>query len=682
MTVAMLGSLALAAVTAGQAGLIPRELLFGNPDRAAARLSPDGEWLSFLGPLDGVLNVWIAPTGDLAAARPLTRDTGRGISQYFWTYDGRHLLYMQDTAGEENFHVYRVDIRSGEVKDLTAIDGVRAMVVGTSHRHPGTVIVGLNDRNPQLHDLYRLDLASGERELLAENPGFVGWGLDDDLNLRFAVQPTPDGGMALLKPTDAGGWEPWQVVPQEDSMTTNLIGFNQAGDAAYLLESRGRNTAALMLMDIDTGETTQIAEDPRADVSGVMLHPTENTVQAWASTYARTEWRAIDPAVADDLAFLARHCDGEVEVTSRTLDDRTWIVADSQDDGPVRYFLYRRGDGAATRRVGSRGRRATAGGRGELTFLFTNRTALEQVALAPMHSPVIPTRDGLEMVSYLTLPLGSDADGDGVPDRPLPLVLWVHGGPWSRDEWGYNPIHQWLANRGYAVLSMNYRGSTGFGKEFLVASNLEWGGKMHDDVLDSVQWAIDQRIADPAKVAITGGSYGGYETLVGMTFSPEVFACGVDIVGPSNLITFIESIPPYWKPMLDLMHTRIGDSTTEEGRALLTERSPLTRADRIARPLLISQGANDPRVKKAESDQVVEAMRANGIPVTYVLYPDEGHGWERPQNRLSFFAVMEAFLAEHLGGAFEPIGEAFTDSSLQVLEGADQVPGLAAALGG
>lgn len=682
MTVAMLGSLALAAVTAGQAGLIPRELLFGNPDRAAARLSPDGEWLSFLGPLDGVLNVWIAPTGDLAAARPLTRDTGRGISQYFWTYDGRHLLYMQDTAGEENFHVYRVDIRSGEVKDLTAIDGVRAMVVGTSHRHPGTVIVGLNDRNPQLHDLYRLDLASGERELLAENPGFVGWGLDDDLNLRFAVQPTPDGGMALLKPTDAGGWEPWQVVPQEDSMTTNLIGFNQAGDAAYLLESRGRNTAALMLMDIDTGATTQIAEDPRADVSGVMLHPTENTVQAWASTYARTEWRAIDPAVADDLAFLARHCDGEVEVTSRTLDDRTWIVADSQDDGPVRYFLYRRGDGAATRRVGSRGRRATAGGRGELTFLFTNRTALEQVALAPMHCPVIPTRDGLEMVSYLTLPLGSDADGDGVPDRPLPLVLWVHGGPWSRDEWGYNPIHQWLANRGYAVLSMNYRGSTGFGKEFLVASNLEWGGKMHDDVLDSVQWAIDQRIADPAKVAITGGSYGGYETLVGMTFSPEVFACGVDIVGPSNLITFIESIPPYWKPMLDLMHTRIGDSTTEEGRALLTERSPLTRADRIARPLLISQGANDPRVKKAESDQVVEAMRANGIPVTYVLYPDEGHGWERPQNRLSFFAVMEAFLAEHLGGAFEPIGDAFTDSSLQVLEGADQVPGLAAALGG
>lgn len=682
MTVAMLGSLALAAVTAGQAGLIPRELLFGNPDRAAARLSPDGEWLSFLGPLDGVLNVWIAPTGDLAAARPLTRDTGRGISQYFWTYDGRHLLYMQDTAGEENFHVYRVDIRSGEVKDLTAIDGVRAMVVGTSHRHPGTVIVGLNDRNPQLHDLYRLDLASGERELLAENPGFVGWGLDDDLNLRFAVQPTPDGGMALLKPTEGGGWEPWQVVPQEDSMTTNLIGFNQAGDAAYLLESRGRNTAALMLMDIDTGETTQIAEDPRADVSGVMLHPTENTVQAWASTYARTEWRAIDPAVADDLAFLARHCDGEVEVTSRTLDDRTWIVADSQDDGPVRYFLYRRGDGAATRRVGSRGRRATAGGRGELTFLFTNRTALEQVALAPMHCPVIPTRDGLEMVSYLTLPLGSDADGDGVPDRPLPLVLWVHGGPWSRDEWGYNPIHQWLANRGYAVLSMNYRGSTGFGKEFLVASNLEWGGKMHDDVLDSVQWAIDQRIADPAKVAITGGSYGGYETLVGMTFSPEVFACGVDIVGPSNLITFIESIPPYWKPMLDLMHTRIGDSTTEEGRALLTERSPLTRADRIARPLLISQGANDPRVKKAESDQVVEAMRANGIPVTYVLYPDEGHGWERPQNRLSFFAVMEAFLAEHLGGAFEPIGDAFTDSSLQVLEGADQVPGLAAALGG
>jgi dipeptidyl aminopeptidase/acylaminoacyl peptidase len=313
-------------------------------------------------------------------------------------------------------------------------------------------------------------------------------------------------------------------------------------------------------------------------------------------------------------------------------------------------------------------------------FLFTDRQALEGQPLVNMHSAVIRSRDGLEMVSYYSLPPGSDSDGDGRPDEPLPAVLFVHGGPWARDMWGYHPYHQWLANRGYAVLSVNFRGSTGFGKAFVNAGDLEWGAAMHDDLLDGVAWAVEEGIADPGRVAISGGSYGGYATLVGLTFSPETFACGVDIVGPSNLITLVESIPPYWQPMIELFTNRMGDHRTDEGRALLQERSPLTYVDRIRRPLLIGQGANDPRVKQAESDQIVQAMQEKVIPVTYVLYPDEGHGFARPENNMSFSAVAEAFLAPILGGRSEPIGNDFEGSSITVPVGVEEVPGLDEAL--
>jgi dipeptidyl aminopeptidase/acylaminoacyl peptidase len=294
-----------------------------------------------------------------------------------------------------------------------------------------------------------------------------------------------------------------------------------------------------------------------------------------------------------------------------------------------------------------------------------------------MRPVVIPARDGLKLVSYLTLPPEVDEDR---PPRPLPMVLDVHGGPWARDEWGFNAVHQWLANRGYAVLSVNFRGSTGFGKEFTNAGNREWAGKMHDDLLDAVDWAVEQKIADRGRVAILGGSYGGYATLVGLTFSPDVFACGVDIVGPSNILTLLSTIPPYWQPMVQMFKDRVGDFTTHEGKTFLEERSPLSRVDRIARPLLIGQGANDPRVKQAESDQIVRLMRQKEIPVTYVLYPDEGHGFARPENRLSFNAVVEAFLAQHLGGRYEPVGDDFAGSSISVPTGADGVPGLSEAL--
>jgi dipeptidyl aminopeptidase/acylaminoacyl peptidase len=298
-----------------------------------------------------------------------------------------------------------------------------------------------------------------------------------------------------------------------------------------------------------------------------------------------------------------------------------------------------------------------------------------------MHAPVVESRDGLNLVCYLSLPPGSDPDGDGRPSEPLPMVLYVHGGPWARDQWGLNPYHQWLANRGYAVLSVNYRGSTGFGKEFINAANGEWAGKMHDDLLDAVGWAIDEKIAIADKVAIAGGSYGGYATLVGLTFTPDVFACGVDIVGPSSLVTLLENVPEYWVPFMPVFKSRLGDVETKAGRAELLKRSPLTRVDQIRRPLLIAQGANDPRVKQLESDQIVAAMTEHEIPVTYVLYPDEGHGFRRPENRKSFNAVAEAFLAEQLGGRFEPVGDDFRGATIQVPTGADEVPGLADALG-
>jgi dipeptidyl aminopeptidase/acylaminoacyl peptidase len=348
-------------------------------------------------------------------------------------------------------------------------------------------------------------------------------------------------------------------------------------------------------------------------------------------------------------------------VASRTLDDKTWIVAYTMDDGPVRYYLYDRD-------------------KKEAKFLFTNRKSLEGQPLAKMHPEVIKSRDGLNLVSYLTLPIDSDPDHAGRPKGPLPMVLLVHGGPWGRDNWGYNSQHQLLANRGYAVLSVNYRGSTGLGKKFTNAGNKEWAAKMHDDLIDAVEWAISEKIADPKRVAIVGGSYGGYATLVGLTFTPERFACGVDIVGPSNLFTLLSTIPAYWAPALQMFKDRVGDPTTPEGKKLLNERSPLNFVDKIERPLLIGQGANDPRVKQAESDQIVRAMQNKQVPLTYVLFPDEGHGFARPENNLAFFAVAEAFLARQLGGRYQPIGNDFDGSTITSPEGSDQSPGLAEAL--
>jgi len=641
--------------------LIPREVLFGNPDKSSVQLSPDGTKISYRAPVDGVMNVWVGPADDPTAAKPVTHDTNRGIRIYGWTYTNEHILYIQDKEGDENWRAYSVNLNTGETIDLTPLEGVQARIQQFSPKFPNEFLVALNDRVPQLHDLYRVNIDTGERTLVLENEGFLGFVTDDDFNVRFAMRLTPDGGNQILKATEEGGWEPFMEILMEDILTTSPVWFDKTGKTLYMIDSRSRDTSALFALDLETGEQTLIAEDPKADLSDVMVHPTEKNVQAVAFTYERKHWQILDESIAEDLAYLRTVADGDVEVTSRTLDDSYWMVVYLMDNGPVRYYRYNREAQ-------------------EAQFLFTHRGELEGLPLVEMHPVVVKSRDGLNLVSYYTLPVESDSDGDGYPTEPLPMVLYVHGGPWFRDNWGYNPIHQWLANRGYAVMSVNFRGSTGFGKAFINASNLEWGKKMHDDLIDAVDWAIREGIADAEQVAVMGGSYGGYATLVGMTFTPETFACGVDIVGVSNLVTWMETIPPYWAPQIELFATRIGDHRTEEGRALLTERSPLTYVNQIQRPLLIGQGANDPRVLQAEADQIVQAMQEKGIPVTYVLYPDEGHGFARPENSLSFFAVTESFLAECLGGRYEPIGDDFEGSSITVPVGTEEVPGLTEAL--
>jgi len=641
--------------------LIPREVFFGNPDKITVRLSPDGTRISYLAPVDGVLNVWIGPADDPDLAEPVTNDTDRGIRSYFWAYTNEHILYLQDRAGDENWRVYSVNLKTGETTDLTPLEGVQARIQAVSQEFPEEILISLNDRDPTLHDIYRANITTGEKSLVMENEGFVGFTTDDAYNVRFAMRLTPAGGSEIFQATEEGGWEPFMEIAMEDLLTTGIVGFDETGTVLHMIDSRDRNTAAFFALDLGTGEQTLIAEDPRADTSDLMIHPTEKIVQAVAFTYERKHWQIVDESIAGDLAYLKTVADGDVEIVSRTLDDDYWMVAYSLDDGPVQYYRYDREEKSAE-------------------FLFTHRRALEGLSLAKMYPAVIESRDGLDLVSYYTLPIGSDSDSDGRPDEPLPMVLFAHGGPWARDNWGYNSMHQWLANRGYAVLSVNFRSSTGFGKAFLNAGNLEWGGKMHDDLIDAVNWTVQEGIADPDRVAIMGGSYGGYATLWGMTNTSDTFACGVDIVGISNLITLLETIPPYWEPQIELFATRVGDHRTEEGRAFLARRSPLTYADQIKNPLLIGQGANDPRVKQAESDQIVQAMQDANIPVTYILYTDEGHGFARPENRLSFYAVTDAFLAEHLGGRYEHIGDDFEGSSIIVQSGAEEVPGLAEAI--
>ncbi|MBX3695192.1 MAG: S9 family peptidase [Steroidobacteraceae bacterium] len=653
------GSISASAADAGP--LIPRAALFGNPTQTQARLSPDGKHLSYIAPRDGVLNVWVAPFGRLDEAKPITQDTKRGIRQHFWSYDNRHVLYLQDQGGDENWRVHSVEVATGKDIDLTPLAGVQAQLLGASPWRPDVVLVGLNDRKPEWHDLYEIVIATGERKLVEQNDQeFAGYLEDGGLKPRIAVKFGADVNEMFVR-NIKGGWDSLLKYGPEDSQTTRPIVIEGEGTNALLVSSIGRDTAALVRVDLTTRAQTVLGVSDRADVADVWIEPVSHRPQAWSANYLVNSITALTPQAQKDIDTLTKALGPQFEVTSRTLDDRKWVVVVDDPVTSLVTWLYDRDSGAVTK-------------------LFDQRPALVGAPLAPMLPLEIESRDGLNLVAYLTLPKGSDANGDGRPDRPLPLVLNVHGGPWARDSYGFDPEHQWLANRGYAVLSVNYRGSTGFGKRFINSGNREWAAKMHDDLLDAVDFAVREKITTADSVAIYGGSYGGYATLVGLTFTPERFACGVDIVGPSNLETLLGSIPPYWKSFFEELALRVGDPRTEEGRKLLRERSPLTHVAAISRPLLIMQGANDPRVKQAESDQIVAAMKAKKLPVTYVLYPDEGHGFARAPNRTSSYAISEGFLSKCLGGRYESVGNDFDGSSVQVLEGADFVPGLADAL--
>lgn len=641
------------------APLIERAKLFGNPTKAQGRLSPDGQWLSWIAPRDGVLNIWVAPASDPDKARALTAEKVRPIRQHFWSPDSKLIMFVNDAGGDEDFHLFGVPVGGGEARDFTPFAKTTATVVGTSNRVRDRILVGLNNRDPRWHDVHSLDLATGKLTLVRQNDGYTAFIADEDLALRVAIRPNRAGGQDYFRITDGKVEDkPFLTHGLEDSQTVQPLGFTADGKTLYWIDSRNRDTAAAFAMDWATGTMTPLAEDGRADIENALSHPTTGKLQAVAVNYLKPEWKVLDKAVADDIAFLNKEL-GEWLLSSRTDADDRWVVATDNSNRASSTYLY---DRKAKR----------------LTKLFDSRPELADAPLAKMRPVEIRARDGKTLVSYLTLPV----DAGDKPGKPLPMVLLVHGGPWARDTYGFDRETQFLANRGYAVLQVNFRGSTGFGKSFTNAGDGEWGRKMHDDLLDAVDWAVKGGYADPKRVAIMGGSYGGYATLAGLTFTPTTFACGVDIVGPSNLFTLLSTVPPYWESFRKQLIARMGDPDTPEGQAWLKERSPLTYADRIQRPLLIGQGANDPRVKQAESDQIVAAMQAKNIPVTYVLFPDEGHGFAVPANNIAFMAVTENFLANCLGGRAEPIGDTVKASSAKVPHGARYAPGLEEALKG
>jgi dipeptidyl aminopeptidase/acylaminoacyl peptidase len=584
--------------------------------------------MAYLAPVNNVLNIWVRTIG-VEDDRVVTKDVDRGIRIYFWAADSKHIMYLQDVGGNENWRLYGVNLKTNKVKDLTPFENVQVQVVAWNKHFPNELLIAMNKEDPRFHDVYHLDLTSGELQMVAKNPGnVIGWVADTNFKVRGAMVATPDGGFNLMsRKNEAAPWEKLVTWGPEDSLNSGPVSFSKDGRHIYLLDSRNVNAARLVKMEVSTHNIEVIAADPQYDVRDVMIHPDTYKIQAVSFTKERTEWKVLDESIRDDFAAIGKLDDGDFFVYNRDNADDTWLVGFTADNGPISFYAF--------------DRKSEEG-----TFLFDNRPDLNNYTLASMEPISFTSRDGLTIHGYITYPPGKGR-------KNLPMVLNVHGGPWGRDIWGYNPEAQWLANRGYACLQVNFRGSTGYGKEFLNAGDKEWGGKMHDDLVDAVNWAVEQGIADPEKVAIYGGSYGGYATLVGATFTPDLFCCAVDICGPSNLITLIETIPPYWSTMLATFYKRVGNPETE--KEFLKSRSPLFKVDQINIPMLIAQGANDPRVKQAESEQIVEAMKKKGIEGEYMLFPDEGHGFAKRENRLKFYAAAEKFLAQHVGGRFEEV---------------------------
>lgn len=614
--------------------LIPRELLFGSPtnSKSSPDISPDGKHVSYiaLAPENPVYNVWVKSIGK-ADDRVITQDKKRPVSWYYWQPDSEHILYLQDKDGDENLHLYQVNLQTKNTRDLTPFEGVQAQVVRLDLNWPDEMLIALNWEDRKRHDVYRLNLKNGAVELDTRNPGDVTeWTVDNRLQVRAAKVATPDGGTEILvRANQKAKWRSFQKWGPDESPGW-VAGFTPNNKGIWIVSSVGANASRLMEFDVASGKGRVMAQDPNYDVYQVQIHPTRHNLEAVEIRRALPEWTLMDQRLRPDYEVLETTCKGVFKVWSRDAADSKWIVAYDTDDSPTCFYLYDRATHKADLLF-------FEGSPDMLKYRFSRRQPISFTA-----------RDGLVIQGYLTLPAGVDP-------KSQPMILLVHGGPWSRDGWGFSWFAQWLANRGYAVLQLNFRGSTGYGKSFHNAGDREWGGKMHNDLIDGKRWAVEQGYADPNRVAIMGHSYGGYATLVGLAFTPNEFVCGLDEMGPANLITLLQTTPAYWAPRLAEFKKRIGD--WEKDPEPLKARSPVHRADQIKAPLFIVQGANDPRVKQAESDQIVQAVRKSGKPVHYLLFPDEGHGIARPENEMKCRAAQEAFLAKYLGGRFEPATE-------------------------
>jgi dipeptidyl aminopeptidase/acylaminoacyl peptidase len=645
---AILRSLAIAIVftaptiTSAQNGKLPpiidRELFFGNPEISGAQISPDGRYISFLKPYKDTRNVWVKRTGDpYSAAKLMTNDTKRPVTQYFWSRDGKYILYAQDQLGDENFNVYAVDPAAAPAagqevptaRNLTAAKGVRAQIYSVPRNDPDIMYVGINDRDKAWHDLYRVRISTGERTLMRQNTERIaGWVFDNAGTLRLAVRTTDKGDTEILR-VDPTGFT--QVYSCNVFETCGPDRFNKDNSKVYMETNKGNpDLTRLVLFDPATQTEQLVESDPlnRVDFGNATFSDVTNELIATSYNDERNRIYWKDKEWEKDYHLLQSKLPGkEIQPTSFTNDERLWMIVATSDREPGERYLFDR----TTKK---------------LTYQYSIFDKLPREALAPQKAISYKSSDGLTIPAYLTLPVG-------IAPKKLPLVVYPHGGPWARDSWGYDRTAQFLANRGYAVLQPNFRSSTGYGKKFLNAGNNEWGQKMQDDLTYGVRYLVSQGTVDPKRVGIMGGSYGGYATLAGLAFTPDVYAAGVSIVGPSNLITLLNSIPPYWESIRTIFNERMGNPKTPAGLAQLQRQSPLNSAAKIKAPLLVIQGANDPRVNKAESEQIVVALRDRGFPVEYILAPDEGHGFARPINNLVLFTTAEKFLANHLGGRYQ-----------------------------
>ena len=624
---------------AQQPTLIDREIIFGNPEYAGAQISPDGKYISFIKPYKDTMNVWVKGVDEpFESARPMTADTARPVRSYFWSRDGKFILFVQDKGGDENFNVYAVNPADKPAtgtdvpaaRNITDAKGVRAMIQAVPDSDPDAIYVGINERDKAWHDLYKVKISTGERTLISENKDrYQGMIFDNTDKLRLATRAAQNGDTEVLR-IGADG-KATKIYDCNSFETCGPVRFHKDNKRVYMQTNKGNlDLVELVLMDAETGAVTKVEGDPlgKVDFGGANFSDVSDELIAtvYNDDRLRIYWKNKD--FEKDYNFIKKKLgDRDVGFQSASKDESKWIVVTSSDVDPGTVWLYERKNK-------------------NLKSLYQIREKLDRASLSPMKPVRYKSSDGLEIPAYLTIPKGSNG-------KNLPTVLYIHGGPWGRDSWGYHSYAQFLANRGYAVLQPNFRASTGYGKKFLNAGNNEWGQKMQDDITWGKKYLVEQGIADPKRVAIMGGSYGGYAALAGVAFTPDEYAASVAIVAPSNLQTLLEAIPPYWEAIRTVFYKRMGDPNTPEGLAQMKRQSPLTNADKIKTPLLVVQGANDPRVNKRESDQIVIALRDRNYPVEYIVAPDEGHGFARPVNNMAMIATSEKFLAKHLGGRYQ-----------------------------